>query len=187
MEGKGDKRPIYIFRYNMAEKTELNNITSNGSKSLNATHGMQTQSTKASLTVQTSIARPAQGNTVPLGSPTVSTPILSSPPPGMSSPPGVGVNPIPSFGNPNDPVHDLPMELLQAGWRKFWSKREGRPYLFNKITNQSLWEMPPLRQVMFLWYLTPLINVSGDFYGGSKKSYLGKTKYNLKIFPENEK
>ena len=43
-----------------------------------------------------------------------------------------------------DPVHDLPMELLQVGWRRFWSRREGRPYYFNKITNQSLWEMPPL-------------------------------------------
>ncbi|GFR12269.1 mRNA [Trichonephila clavata] len=44
----------------------------------------------------------------------------------------------------NDPVHDLPPDLLQAGWRKFWSKRENRPYFFNKITNESLWEMPRL-------------------------------------------
>lgn len=41
-----------------------------------------------------------------------------------------------------DPVHDLPVELLQAGWRKFWSKRENRPYFFNKLTTESLWEMP---------------------------------------------
>lgn len=41
-----------------------------------------------------------------------------------------------------DPVHDLPEDLLRAGWRKFWSKREGRPYFFNKITNESLWDMP---------------------------------------------
>lgn len=47
----------------------------------------------------------------------------------------------------NDPVHDLPPELLQAGWRKFWSKRENRPYFFNKITNESLWEMPRLGHV----------------------------------------
>ncbi|ESO96929.1 hypothetical protein LOTGIDRAFT_115378 [Lottia gigantea] len=44
----------------------------------------------------------------------------------------------------SDPVHDLPPELLQAGWRKFWSKREGRPYFFNKLNNESLWEMPQL-------------------------------------------
>lgn len=41
-----------------------------------------------------------------------------------------------------DPVHDLPNELLQMGWRRFWSKREQRPYFFNKNTNESLWEMP---------------------------------------------
>ncbi|XP_029652931.1 mRNA (2'-O-methyladenosine-N(6)-)-methyltransferase [Octopus sinensis] len=46
-----------------------------------------------------------------------------------------------------DPVHDLPPELLQAGWRKFWSKRENRPYFFNKITNESLWEMPVFGQL----------------------------------------
>ncbi|XP_021342973.1 phosphorylated CTD-interacting factor 1-like [Mizuhopecten yessoensis] len=42
-----------------------------------------------------------------------------------------------------DPVHDLPEELLLAGWRKFWSKREQRPYFFNKNTNESLWDQPP--------------------------------------------
>ncbi|XP_041375608.1 mRNA (2'-O-methyladenosine-N(6)-)-methyltransferase-like [Gigantopelta aegis] len=43
-----------------------------------------------------------------------------------------------------DPVHDLPVELLQLGWRKFWSRRENRPYFFNKHTNESLWEMEQL-------------------------------------------
>ncbi|CAM1330231.1 PCIF1 (predicted) [Pycnogonum litorale] len=56
--------------------------------------------------------------------------------PGVAS---VGVNPSPLSP---DPVHDLPPELLQIGWRRFWSKRESRPYFFNKITNESLWEMP---------------------------------------------
>lgn len=55
----------------------------------------------------------------------------------LSPPRSVG-----SIGGPADPVHDLPPELLQAGWRKFWSKREGRPYFFNKMTNESLWDMP---------------------------------------------
>jgi phosphorylated CTD-interacting factor 1 len=48
----------------------------------------------------------------------------------------------PQSASSADPVHDLPPELLQSGWRKFWSKREGRQYFFNKITNESLWEMP---------------------------------------------
>ncbi|BFZ19751.1 hypothetical protein BsWGS_22790 [Bradybaena similaris] len=36
----------------------------------------------------------------------------------------------------------LPSELVQAGWGQFWSKREGRYYYFNKLTNESLWELP---------------------------------------------
>lgn len=40
----------------------------------------------------------------------------------------------------------LPDELVQAGWEKCWSKRENRPYYFNRFTNQSLWEMPVLGQ-----------------------------------------
>uniref|UniRef100_A0A8C9VXC8 mRNA (2'-O-methyladenosine-N(6)-)-methyltransferase n=1 Tax=Scleropages formosus TaxID=113540 RepID=A0A8C9VXC8_SCLFO len=40
----------------------------------------------------------------------------------------------------------FPDELIQAGWSKCWSKRENRPYYFNRFTNQSLWEMPVLGQ-----------------------------------------
>ena len=61
------------------------------------------------------------------------------------------VSPQPFSPSPNpptpqspDPVHDLPTELLEAGWRRFWSKREGREYFFNKFSKQSLWEMPSL-------------------------------------------
>ncbi|XP_067856846.1 mRNA (2'-O-methyladenosine-N(6)-)-methyltransferase isoform X4 [Heptranchias perlo] len=43
-------------------------------------------------------------------------------------------------------VQDLPDELVQAGWSKCWSRRENRPYYFNKFTNQSLWEMPVFGQ-----------------------------------------
>ncbi|XP_064599168.1 mRNA (2'-O-methyladenosine-N(6)-)-methyltransferase-like [Liolophura sinensis] len=53
-----------------------------------------------------------------------------------------------SAGSPQswspDANPDLAPALFQAGWRKFWSKREKRPYYFNKNTNESLWEMPPL-------------------------------------------
>ena len=54
------------------------------------------------------------------------------------------LSPQSSTSSISDPVHDLPLSLLQQGWRKFWSKREQRPYFFNKITNESLWEMPPI-------------------------------------------
>ena len=67
-----------------------------------------------------------------------------------------GIDP-PSFppGSP-DPVHDLPPTLLANGWRRFWSKREGRPYFFNKVTNQSLWEMPSLESGEVKWPLYSL-------------------------------
>ncbi|KAF6731720.1 Phosphorylated CTD-interacting factor 1 [Oryzias melastigma] len=41
---------------------------------------------------------------------------------------------------------ELPDELVQAGWAKCWSRRENRPYYFNRFTNQSLWEVPVLGQ-----------------------------------------
>ncbi|KAL4235084.1 mRNA (2'-O-methyladenosine-N(6)-)-methyltransferase [Mactra antiquata] len=50
-----------------------------------------------------------------------------------------------SMGSPEPfASDDLPEELLQMGWRKYWSKRENMPYYFNKITNESLWEMPQI-------------------------------------------
>ena len=65
------------------------------------------------------------------------------PSPGSSGSSGTPQYLSPGHGSP-DPVHDLPLELLQAGWRRFWSRRESRPYFFNKITHESLWEMPPM-------------------------------------------
>lgn len=50
-----------------------------------------------------------------------------------------------SVGLPGFMEHDLPPELLQQGWRKFWSKRENRPYFWNKLSGESLWEMPNLK------------------------------------------
>ncbi|XP_049949039.1 mRNA (2'-O-methyladenosine-N(6)-)-methyltransferase [Schistocerca serialis cubense] len=43
-------------------------------------------------------------------------------------------------------IDDLPPELIHQGWRKFWSKRENRPYFWNKLTGASLWEMPLPKQ-----------------------------------------
>lgn len=44
------------------------------------------------------------------------------------------------------PPSRLSDELVQAGWSKCWSRRENRPYYFNRFTNQSLWEVPVLGQ-----------------------------------------
>lgn len=49
-----------------------------------------------------------------------------------------------SVNRPSSPGRDLPKDLLDAGWRKYFSKREQRPYYFNKFSNQSLWEEPTL-------------------------------------------
>lgn len=40
---------------------------------------------------------------------------------------------------------ELSPELQQQGWKKFWSKRENRPYFWNKLTGESLWVIPPLK------------------------------------------
>lgn len=40
---------------------------------------------------------------------------------------------------------ELSLELQQQGWKKFWSKRENRPYFWNKLTGESLWVMPLLK------------------------------------------
>ncbi|XP_055691338.1 mRNA (2'-O-methyladenosine-N(6)-)-methyltransferase [Lutzomyia longipalpis] len=39
-------------------------------------------------------------------------------------------------------TEELHPDLIAQGWRKFWSKRENRPYFWNKVTNESLWEPP---------------------------------------------
>lgn len=39
-------------------------------------------------------------------------------------------------------AEELHPDLVMAGWRKFWSKRENRPYFWNKASGESLWEMP---------------------------------------------
>jgi phosphorylated CTD-interacting factor 1 len=46
----------------------------------------------------------------------------------------------PSYGE------ELHPELVNQGWRKFWSKRENRPYYWNKVTGESLWETPVLNR-----------------------------------------
>ncbi|XP_033009815.1 mRNA (2'-O-methyladenosine-N(6)-)-methyltransferase [Lacerta agilis] len=64
----------------------------------------------------------------------------------MSHSPSTSHQNQPSSPKPVRQVQDLPDELVQAGWEKCWSKRESRPYYFNRFTNQSLWEMPLLGQ-----------------------------------------
>nr|AAK93556.1 SD08128p [Drosophila melanogaster] len=101
------------------------------------------------------------------GAPTVTGPILpdnlgvgagSSPVASCSSPSTPtkthAPSPLESMGHtPQGPPtlgpggygEELTAELVNQGWRKFWSKRENRPYYWNKVTGESLWEMPGTR------------------------------------------
>uniref|UniRef100_A0AAY4EIQ0 mRNA (2'-O-methyladenosine-N(6)-)-methyltransferase n=1 Tax=Denticeps clupeoides TaxID=299321 RepID=A0AAY4EIQ0_9TELE len=67
-------------------------------------------------------------------------------PSGVMSPTGSSSQGPPLVASTSKPTQELPDELVQAGWSKCWSKRENRPYYFNRFTNQSLWEMPVLGQ-----------------------------------------
>ncbi|XP_033125314.1 mRNA (2'-O-methyladenosine-N(6)-)-methyltransferase-like [Anneissia japonica] len=53
-------------------------------------------------------------------------------------------SPQPQTPQSPDRVHNLPVELLEAGWRRFWSRREGREYFYNKFTGKNTWDMPVL-------------------------------------------
>lgn len=61
-----------------------------------------------------------------------------------SSPSEVAAHTPQGLPAPHAPVYgeELTTELVNQGWRKFWSKRENRPYYWNKLTGESLWEMP---------------------------------------------
>uniref|UniRef100_A0A667YV86 mRNA (2'-O-methyladenosine-N(6)-)-methyltransferase n=1 Tax=Myripristis murdjan TaxID=586833 RepID=A0A667YV86_9TELE len=62
------------------------------------------------------------------------------------SPSGSASSQGPPLSPSTSKPQELPDELVQAGWSKCWSKRENRPYYFNRFTNQSLWEVPVLGQ-----------------------------------------
>nr|XP_040059067.1 mRNA (2'-O-methyladenosine-N(6)-)-methyltransferase [Gasterosteus aculeatus aculeatus]XP_040059068.1 mRNA (2'-O-methyladenosine-N(6)-)-methyltransferase [Gasterosteus aculeatus aculeatus] len=67
--------------------------------------------------------------------------VRAPPPLGSASSQGPPLSPSSTSKPP-----ELPDELVQAGWAKCWSRRENRPYYFNRFTNQSLWEVPVLGQ-----------------------------------------
>uniref|UniRef100_A0A3B5MHG6 WW domain-containing protein n=1 Tax=Xiphophorus couchianus TaxID=32473 RepID=A0A3B5MHG6_9TELE len=72
------------------------------------------------------------------------------PPSGSASSHGPPLSPSTTSKSP-----ELP-ELVQAGWSKCWSRRENRPYYFNRFTNQSLWEVPVLGQHDVIFQSDPL-------------------------------
>ena len=93
--------------------------------------------------------------------PSTPTSLLLSP--GLASPGALSTSSGSGSGS-SDPVHDLPAELLAAGWRRFWSRREGRPYFYNKLTSESRWEVPSLRGQVLIIAKTFRIYINLDFY-----------------------
>ena len=87
----------------------------------------------------------AQHNNHPSASIASMPPLKIPPPGGLPMAPGTpgtpgtpGPMPVPQTpagapppGHPQFEI-DMPPELLQQGWRKYWSKRENRPYFFNR-------------------------------------------------------
>merc|ERR1719295_1886249 len=71
--------------------------------------------------------------------------------PGTPGTPGTpGPQPVPQTPGTASPQQqmtqqqfevDLPPDLLQVGWRKYWSRRENRPYFFNRATGETLWDL----------------------------------------------
>lgn len=62
--------------------------------------------------------------------------------PTKTTPPDVAHTPQGPPGTVPIYSEELHPDLVHQGWRKFWSKRENRPYFWNKISGESLWEMP---------------------------------------------
>lgn len=70
--------------------------------------------------------------------------------PGTPGTPGTpGPQPVPQTPHTAPPQQmtqqqfevDLPPDLLAQGWRKYWSRRENRPYFFNRATGETLWDL----------------------------------------------
>lgn len=84
-----------------------------------------------------------------LTNPQPEPPIIIQPPstPTKSTPPDVAHTPQgPPTTSTAGIYEELHPELINQGWKKFWSKRENRPYYWNKISGESLWETPVLNR-----------------------------------------
>ena len=90
----------------------------------------------------TPLKMPSNSITLPVAPGTPGTPNTPGPSPvphtPLQSPPSSNMPPSHAFET------DMPHELLAQGWRKFWSRRENRPYFFNRMSGETLWEMPPM-------------------------------------------
>lgn len=118
----------------------MNDISNNLIKDNNVIPGPSAwdQLTASTTTIAGSpIASSIPNNNDTVGPPP-STPTKTVPPDMAHTPQGPP-GPSTSIYAANE---ELPPDLVMQGWRKFWSKRENRPYFWNKLSGESLWEMP---------------------------------------------
>ncbi|XP_055906291.1 mRNA (2'-O-methyladenosine-N(6)-)-methyltransferase [Eupeodes corollae] len=105
-----------------------------------------------------------------------STPVKLGPPPEMTAhtPQGPPTSHGSGYGE------ELSTELVNQGWRKFWSKRENRPYYWNKVTGESLWENPGQRP------FDPLTDPLGICHPGAPQPNSPLPHPNLKRRPSED-
>lgn len=106
-----------------ASPTPLNSSTNSSTTSISI------PSTPSGVSTTNSSVSP---NTIP---PT--TPTKSQPPDMATTPQGPPQGTSMPFY-----AEELSIDMINQGWRKFWSKRENRPYYWNKSSGESLWDMP---------------------------------------------
>lgn len=102
-----------------------------------ALHNNHGQGTHGHNHAVTPLKMPGQGQGVPVAPGTPGTPGTPGPQPVPQTP---GTAPPQQMTQQQFEV-DLPPDLLQVGWRKYWSRRENRPYFFNRATGETLWDL----------------------------------------------
>ncbi|CAD7080386.1 unnamed protein product [Hermetia illucens] len=112
--------------------------------------------------------------------PTTPVKTISSPEPMAHTPQGPPTSHGPVYGE------ELTTELVNQGWRKFWSKRENRPYYWNRLTGESLWEMPGQQHRAFDPLTDPLGICSPGQPGPSPNSPQSNAHGNLKRRPSED-
>lgn len=74
-----------------------------------------------------------------------------------------GAPPGPS-ANYNEELHP---DLVNQGWRRFWSKREHRPYFWNRITGESVWDIQQLMARTGGQHFDPVTDPLGICHAGT--------------------
>merc|ERR1712039_1123710 len=68
------------------------------------------------------------------------------PPPGYGMPPGYGAMPPMGFGGDRAAPYGVPpcgATPLPPGWESTTDPASGKPYFFNRATNETRWDPPP--------------------------------------------